>query len=398
MSAFRLALANLRSHPWRTLVSMLGVSGAVVLVFMQLGFLGSLQRTATLLYDRLDFDLLLVSEDYLELSRPHELVRARLAQVQALPEIQSILPISMGVGVWRDPRRPEKYFGRSWIISILGVPPAELYRLFRRDGAPVFASPAELAEAQANLARLDTVLIDGLSRPEFGGTPELKPGASQDLRLNGKRIEIVGEFQVGTGFSYNGLLIASEETFARYTGRSPEHVTFGLIKLAPGFSTAQVRDRLAKVLPGDVRLLTRDELSRQETRFWVEETSVGLFFRVGVWIALLVGGIFVSQVMSSDILKQLPEYATVKALGYRPSYLWAVVLYQALLLSLSGYLPGLVLALGCYELTWQVARLPIQMTCDRAGLVLLLSIAMCLVAGLVAMLKLNQADPADLFQ
>jgi putative ABC transport system permease protein len=101
--------------------------------------------------------------------------------------------------------------------------------------------------------------------------------------------------------------------------------------------------------------------------------------------------------MAADIRNHLAEYATIKAIGYRNGYLFRVILWQASLLALVGFFPGLLATLGIYELTRQAARIPIGMTASRAVLVLLLTIGMCLVSGLLAIRKLRSADPADLF-
>jgi putative ABC transport system permease protein len=107
--------------------------------------------------------------------------------------------------------------------------------------------------------------------------------------------------------------------------------------------------------------------------------------------------IFVYQMMAADIQNRLAEYATIKAIGYRNGFLYRVVLWQAGLLALFGFLPGLGASLGIYELTRQAARIPIAMTSERAVFVLLLTMGMCLVSGLLATQKLRSADPADLF-
>jgi putative ABC transport system permease protein len=72
-------------------------------------------------------------------------------------------------------------------------------------------------------------------------------------------------------------------------------------------------------------------------------------------------------------------------------------LWQAGLLALVGFFPGVVASLGIYELTRQAARIPIGMTTNRAIFVLLLTVAMCLCSGLLAIRKLHSADPAELF-
>jgi putative ABC transport system permease protein len=101
--------------------------------------------------------------------------------------------------------------------------------------------------------------------------------------------------------------------------------------------------------------------------------------------------------MAADIRNHLAEYATIKAIGYRNGYLFRIILWQAGLLALVGFFPGLLASLGIYEWTRDAARIPINMTASRAVFVLLLTMGMCLSSGLLAIRKLRSADPADLF-
>ena len=182
----------------------------------------------------------------------------------------------------------------------------------------------------------------------------------------------------------------------RVEGMIPGQVTFGLVKLRPGVDPREVRNRLNEVLP-DARAYTRDEINAKETDYWIQETAVGRFFTLGVVVALVVGVIFVYQMMSADIQNHISEYATVKAMGYQAGYLVRVIMWQAGLLAVAGFFPGLLAALGLYALTRQEARIPINMTANRAVFVLLLTVVMCLCSGLLALRKLRSADPADLF-
>src|SRR5262249_41794297 len=149
-------------------------------------------------------------------------------------------------------------------------------------------------------------------RPEFGDPQDRRPGATTEL--NERRIELVGDFIIGTSFGYNGLLLTSEETFARITHRSPDEVTFGLVQLVPGANVEEVRKVLREVLPDDVQVLTRDQINGRERYFWVRRTAVGQIFMVGVAVSILVGSFFVYQMMTGDIRNHLAEYATIKAM------------------------------------------------------------------------------------
>jgi putative ABC transport system permease protein len=153
---------------------------------------------------------------------------------------------------------------------------------------------------------------------------------------------------------------------------------------------------LNELLP-DARAYTRDEINAKESEYWVQQTAVGRFFTLGVAVALVVGVVFVYQMMAADIQNHLSEYATIKAIGHQNGYLFRVILWQAGLLALVGFLPGLLGSLGIYALTRQAARIPMDMTASRVVFVFLLTVGMCLASGLLAIRKLRSADPADLF-
>lgn len=395
MTSFRLALSNLLHDRGRTAVSVIGAAFAVVLIFMQLGFLGSVRNTATLLYDRLEFDLLLTSSEYLDMSRPGSIERSRLAQAQAAAGVQDVLPLSMSQALWKNPTDDPDRGGKRWQLTLIGIDPGRLEVLFNPSGQGVFRDADDLATKRSLLARNGTVVLDRRSRPDFGSPDVMTPGTLTEL--NGQRVELAGYFELGTGFSYTGLLLTNEETFANATGNSPRRVTFGLVKLARGEDPNRAAERVRALLPNDVLVFTRDEINTVERRFWVSSTAVGTFFQFGVLLALTVGAIFVYQMMVADIKKHLPEYATLKAMGYRFGYLFRVVVWQAVFLSVAGYVGGLAASLGLYELTRLAAQIPIAMSLDRMGIVLLLTVGMCVGSGLLAVRKVRNADPADLF-
>jgi putative ABC transport system permease protein len=143
--------------------------------------------------------------------------------------------------------------------------------------------------------------------------------------------------------------------------------------------------------------VTRAQAAEQETTYWLDETPIGLIFQMGVIISLIVGVAIVYQVLSSDVAAHLGEYATLKAMGYTDRKLARVVISQALILSLLGFLPGLAASLVLYQITSFYANIPIQMTWPRVAGVLLLTVAMCAASGVAALRKVWVADPAELF-
>ena len=395
MTAPGLAFTNLFHQRGRTAVSVIGAAFAVVLVFMQLGFLGAVENTATLLFDKLQFDLLVTSSEYIDLSRTGDLDRGRLAQARAVTGGDA-LPLTMATALWRNPTQDPERGGRQWSITLLGVDPGSLGRVFQPPGEPgIFDTADELAQKQALLSRLGVVLLDRKSRPDFGDPNVMPPGTHTEL--NRRDVELAGYFRAGTGFSYSGLLLASEETYGRYLPTPPSRVTFGLVQLPAGTDVNVAALRLRQALPNDCRVFTRRQIADHERDYWVNHTAVGQFFYFGVLLALAVGGIFIYQMMVADIKKHLPEYATLKAMGYPFGFLFAVVVSQALVLAVGGYVIGLVASFGLYEVTKSAARLPIWMTTDRTLVVFALTVGMCVTSGLLAVGKVRKAEPADLF-
>lgn len=385
MSPLALAWSNLVHKRGRTLVAAAGVAFAVVLAFMELGLLGGVGRTATILFDKLEFDLLVTSSEYLDLSRPGNVSRARLAQARTAADV---IPVSFGPAAWRAPD------GSELSLNVIAVPPEQVPRAFALGAGGVFASEAVARAAGTVLRRDGAFLMDRQSKPDYG-TPDSLRGAL--VRVNGQRAEVSGAFDLGTGFSWNGMLMAGESTFARVAYQPADEVSFGLVQLRPGADALAVQRELRAALPPDVTVWTRAEISAAERRYWLRLTSVGQFLAVAVVLAVVVGVIFVYQMMAADIRNMLPEYATVKALGYRGPYLSRVVLFQSLVLGLFGYVPAFAVSLGLYEVAARFGGIPTQMTPEIALGVLALTCGMCLASGLLAVRKVHAADPADLF-
>jgi putative ABC transport system permease protein len=406
VTPFLLAWSNLAHKRARTSIAAGGVAFAVILVFMELGLLGGVGRTATMLFDKLNFDLIITSAEYLDLSRAGEFQRARLAQAHAATGVTDVIPLSLGAGGWRVPSRGG-LFGRTpggavMSINMIGIPPGLLDRAFLVGPDGAFATPDEARAAGAAVSQLYSFLFDRRSKSEFGEVNRLMaasqdPDAPDPIRVNGEQAAVVGTFDLGTGFSWNGMLIASEETMYYFTKRSPGGVDFGLVQLESGADPVAVKRELETILPPDVKVFTRDEVNASERRYWLRLTSVGQFLVVAVILAVVVGVIFVYQMMAADIRNMLPEYATVKALGYRPPYLTGVVLWQAAILALLGYVPGFLASIGLYTLAREYGGIPTGMTLAVAAGVLVLTLGMCLASGLLAVRKVHTAEPADLF-
>lgn len=392
-----LVTLNLLHQQMRTSVAVLGVAFAILLIFMQLGFYGTAELSATTVYDALDFDLLVRSRDYLCLTSTRAFPRYRLQDALAHPAVASAAPVYIDWQLWRL-AKGEEYYGdtekrhyrRALLVLAFNLNDHIFNPLPPHDRTPIPESLRKLADP-------NTVLVDTYTRKYFG-----RHDTGTQTELNNVAITVVGEFTIGPGLGADGLVVTSDRTYARLAGPAAgEQPALGLIKLKPGAGDpAAVKEQLQNYLysaRGEVEILTRKEVMEKERDYWLNRTAVGVIFKMGVVVAFLVGFIFVYQVIATDITDHSAEYATLKAMGYSSLYLSGVVLRQAAAFAVLGYVPGLLAALLLYWLGRRYEQILLFPTWERAGGVLLLSLAMCSLSGLLAIHKVKAAEPADLF-
>jgi putative ABC transport system permease protein len=383
MARIPLARLQLTREKRRLFAALAGIAFAVILMLMQMGFRDALFSSSTLLHERMHCDLVLLSPqyEYIVLSRPFTI--RRLYQALAVEGVESIAPFYVSMANWKNPETQLEH-----TILALGVDPQ--------------ASAFDLPGVTANLDKIqlpDRVLFDVKSRREFGPIVEqLRQGHPVFTEVSGRRIEVAGLYELGISFGANGNMITSDLNFLRlFPNRQKDFIDIGLIRVHPGVDPEKVRARMAGALLPDVKVLTRDQFVEFEHKFWEEHSPVGFIFTMGTLMGLVVGTVIVYQILYTDVSDHLKEYATLKAMGYPDLFLFRVVLEEAVILSILGFIPGLLLAHALYRITRNATSLPIDMTIGRVLAVFILTVVMCVGSGALAMRRLKAADPADIF-
>jgi putative ABC transport system permease protein len=378
---------NLVHHRGRTAVAAGGVAVVVVLIFVQLGLYGAAESAATAVYNELNFDVLLVSAKYVDFYHPGEVPRGAAYLPLGVPGVRQVMPLYVGSAPWRNPDT-----GRMRPMTVLGFDPNE--PVFRRGRRSVGAAVARYRE---ELLKPDRVLVDRLSRREFGDLAGGMRRGGIETDLGARRVTVAGLFALGTGFSADGLALCSDTNMSLILDGMPsDSVALGLVLLEQGASARAVAAELRKVLPPGVEALTRRDVLERERRRWVGDTALGAILTLGVGVAFAAGAVFVYLVIAADVRGRLRESAVLQALGYPTRYLAGVVVRQALLLAAAGYVPGLVVSVGLNAVARGLAGIALGMNWQRGLAVLALTAVMCGLAGLLAVRQLRTANPADL--
>ena len=156
-------------------------------------------------------------------------------------------------------------------------------------------------------------------------------------------------------------------------------------------------ERLRRLLPEDVSVLSKQGFLDLEMDYWRSSTAIGFIFTLGAAMGFVVGCVIVYQILYSDVSDHLPEYATLMAMGYSLLTLLGVVAREGLLLAIFGYLPAYAAGQVLYSVIQAATKLPVSMASDRAITVFLMILVMCMGSAAMAMRKLGDADPADIF-
>lgn len=376
---------------WRLLLSLksrfvaaiAGIAFAVILANVELGFQDALYDSITQLYSHLNADLILISPFYQCMVARETFPERRLYQALGVQQVESVTPIYLDTGQWTNPVNHKDRF-----IFMVGLKP--------RRGT------IDLPGVDENLARTEApgaVLFDEASRAEFGPIGGLfRSQGTVVTELSRRQVKVVGLFQMGASFANSGHLITSDMNFLRFDPmRQADNIDLGLIRLRRGSAVEAVRDQIAAGLPADVMVLTKRDFLQREKNYWSRSLPIGFLFRASLVISLIVGAVIVYQILYSGVSEHLAEYATLKAIGYSDARLFLVILQEALILSVLGFIPGYFLVTGLYRIVHAVTALPIAMSLGRIAVVYPLTALMCSVAGGLAMRRLSDADPADIF-
>jgi len=378
-----LAWLLLTRQPVRLAVALAGIAFAGILMFMQLGFRDGLFDASVTIHRLFDTDLVLISPRSSSSVSMAGFPRRRLVQAMADPDVEGITPVHWNLLLWRN---PDTKATRS--ILTLGFEPAD----------PLFTDPS-LAPKAKLLQDRGRVLFDELSRPEFGPVAEwFRGGRTVESEINGKKVRVAGLVGLGTSFGADGNLLTSQETYLQLLPNTPPgSIEVGLIRLRAGAVADEVVERLKRDLPDDVSVLTKTGFIAFEQNYWRSSTSIGFIFTLGAAMGFVVGCVIVYQILYSDVSDHLPEYATLMAMGYRLPTLLGVVAREGILLAVFGYLPAYAAGQGLYLLVRNATQLPVSMNLTRALTVFIMILVMCMGSATLAMRRLGDADPAEIF-
>ncbi len=380
--AGRLAWRQLTHERAKLIAAVLGVLFACVLVFMQLGFRDALYTSIKKLPSDLQGDLFIQHKQTEALWRTIPFPRQQAWRAMAHPDVVRVMPLYVAQTPWKNPVTQTKR-----TLMVFGVEPNDAALMLVDSTVP-----------PAALTRENTVIFDALSRPEFGPVAELLQQGPFPTEINDRRMDVLGTFKLGASFAADGNIATSEQNFMRIFPQRPVNmIDVAVVRLKAGADVQAAKLGLRALLDENVYVFDKAEIIAYEESYWKNNVPVGFIFGFGVVMGLVVGMVIVYQILFTDITNHLNEFATLKAMGYSQSYLYKVVFASSVLLAVIGFIPGLALAVGLYDMTEGVIYIPMPMPLSKIISVFAMVLVMCMLSGALAMRKMRSANPADMF-
>ncbi len=371
---FTLAIRNLLHDRIRFAVTLVGIVFSIVLVAVQLGlYLGS-ERIITAMIDHTKSDLWVVAFGSKSFDNATILEGREKYQVLAIGGVESAQELTVGYAKWTKPD------GGKTVIVVVGSDSS--------DGALV---PWSIVEGTKETLTLpENVAID---RSYFDHLGVTKIG--EQAQINGIRASVTAVTNGIRSFTTLPYVFTSKRQARIYMRANPDQSTFVLVRLKDQADIQSVKRQIAEKLD-DAEVLTTAEFRDRSLAHWLFATGAGAALIGGAILGIIVGMVIVAQTLYSSAKDNIKEFATLRALGSSSGYIHRVIVWQALLSAVIGFAIAIVIDLIIVAASVG-SPLPIIMTPQLAGGLLGLTIVMCIVSALSAIIKVTRIDPAVVF-
>jgi len=372
--AAKLAYRNLFHDRLSLTVTLVGIVFSVVLVAVQCGLYIGAERMIAVMLDQSDGDLWIVPYGTKSFDDPTFLMGHEKYAVLSTPGVEDAEELVVNFSAWRKPG------GGTTTVLLVGS-----------DHVEGSLKPWNIVEGSLNDLRApSTVAVDDTYFVDLGVT---KIGDTAEV--NNMRVKVAAVTHGIRSFTTLPYVFTSLARARTLLGTSANQASYTLVRLAPGADPKEVRDALEARLK-DREVLEQAEFRKRSVDYWLFQTGAGAALIAGAALGLIVGIVIVAQTLYASTKDHLNEFATLRALGAAASYVYKVILIQALLSAVIGYAIGMVISL---LVIWasKDTSMSIVMTPGLAVLLFALTIGMCAIAAVSAIFKVTRIDPAGVF-
>lgn len=306
-----LVLANLRTRPFRTLISVVGVALGVVLVVLFTGLARGMTNDMAKRAANWKAEIVFTRPGAMSLTSSNASVSTTYAErLLEIEGVKSTVPVISYISA-----NSEQRWGVQRIDGVEWKPFAEMNDMRIVQGRPAVAD-GEVVVDERHLENEDRKIGDS-------------------IKIFGRDYKIVGVFSPPSGARIKMSLQAMQNAL-----QAPKKSTFILVKLKDGADIAQVASRINEKFPGNKVNLTRDLIIDAEDRI----PGLKTFLNVLVGLGAFVSTIFVLLSMYTTITERRKEIGILKSLGASKPFIIKVIEGEAFLIGAAGIVLGLLVS------------------------------------------------------
>lgn len=222
--------------------------------------------------------------------------------------------------------------GASGNVTLIGVDANQLFAVLK---------PEKIIAGVTTDLQLDgAVSGEYFEKKNLGGDVSL----GTDFEINGKRAFFALQTKGFRGFG-SSFCVTTIERARFYSNQSVNTISAVLVSLQPGANVDDVVADINGQIKG-VRAWPSQKLAASSVNKILSSSGIALSTGTLIIFALIAGFFIIGLTMYSSALDRLKDYGTLKAIGAGNGYISRLILTQALLFSIVGFLVGLLLLEG----------------------------------------------------
>ena len=370
-----LAQRNLTHDRVRLAVTLTGIVFAVVLIVVELGLFVGFTVTTSSIIDNSRVDLWIVSKGTPYIEQGAVFSERKLYQVLATPGVAQADKYIVRFAQWKTPDGAEQS------VQVVGFNP------YNGIGGPWNLVAGNIDD----LKTPDAVILDELYKKKLGVTK-----LGETFELNGRRARVVGFTRGIRAFTTTPYVFTSFKNAQGYTNIAEDQTFFLLVKAVPGADIPALQRALSGRVR-DVDVLTTAKFSSMTRIYWMFTTGAGVAVLLAALLGLVVGVVVVAQTIYATTMDHIREYGTLKAMGAPNSYIYRVIVTQAGMSAVAGYVLAMIVSVFIVHASTKggaAILLPWQMAVG----IFFLTLLMCVSAAVVSINKVTSLDPAMVFR
>ena len=355
-------------------VAAAGVSISVLLVLVQIGLYLGFMGNASNLIDHAHADIWITGKgtDSFDFATPiDDRFVYRVAEVPGVARVEKLI---LSFGQFKLPS------GGTQGVQIVGI----------EHDARLIGPWNVVSGDVRHMNDVDGIVVD---QTEFDKLHIDAVGVRREI--TGVRAHVVGLTKGIRNFTHSPYVFTNLASARAYTRMNADQITYILVKAAPGVNLETLRDRLRQ-LP-NLDAYTSREFSQRTRKYWSSRTGVGTGFFTTAIIGIIVGLVIVGQILYNGTLEHIHEYGTMKAMGAANGTIVRVIMYQALISAVVGFVVGGALSFLAGR-ALQAAHLTVNLTPTLLVGTAVLTAGMCMLAATLSILKVLKLDPAMVFK